>query len=411
MKLKFRKSAVASIAAMTMICSSLAGICYAENEIPAEETVSAAVKAETKKKLTEITAVKTDFDRCVESLAADDGQVYYIGHNEKAASYIFTLDEEGNVSAISMLTKNYANPEIRQAGGKIFVFYNAIEDFEALAAEDEDFSEADIMLMGGGIKDLYMIVFDRELNRLGSYDMTSISKDHYSQFVGVNSGQVCYSDGMNSRKLYISNYDGSDKKLLLDMKDTDHSDLFIDSVAMTETHAAVTLSDRRSSEIRRTYCGVVDLETGEFTIERHDDACSPEAYGNIIRWDSNYDWITPYQKEGHVLPKELVLFDGNEFRTMTTERPAEIGMVGSVIDSDGRIVTCDYGKNRVFRVYENGVCIQTIRLNQDDYCPDGATGFTMSFRSANKGIISVICGYFIDGKYYSTPIMIPYGNE
>lgn len=440
--MRFKKCAIVSIAAMAMLCSSLTGLCYADNDVLPEKTSAAASVSESQSKLSEITKVKTPFENIYECLITDDGQVYYVGSNSNDGGYIFTLDKKGNVDKKVKLYDYCAGIELKQIGENICVLYNGSYDLSPWIGDDtEEGWHAVTLPPDMGVKDLYMVMLDKELNQLSRNDITSYTKKKESQYVGVNSTSVIYAKGSFPKKLYTANYDGSDKKVILDLNETDYSDFFIESIAVTEKYAALTIKPYMRKEKDVDCCAAVDLETGELTVMEHDFSYFPEAFGDTMIWRCTLPYdrggyfeteeaYAKYREEqdaitearfkqsnevGYMSGVEYVIFKDGKFSTLRTEKPAEATWYAH-IDNDGRIMTTStddydnhYGYNLV-KVYEDSKLVQKIEVDPRDYCPDGAENPGVSLLTANDGILSFRYSYKLNGKYYYDILLVPYEN-
>ena len=439
--MKFKKCAIVSIAAMAMLCSSLAGFCDADSEIPPEETAVVETAA-AKNKLSEIAKIKSPFENISDCLITDDGQVYYVGSNSNDGGYIFTLDEKGNVAKKVKLYDYCAGVELKQIDENICVLYNGSYDLSPWTGDDTEEGWHQVFLPpDGGVKDLYMVMFDKELNQLSKHDITSYAKTKTAQYVDVNSTNVIYTKGSLPKKLYAANYDGSDKKVILDLNETDHSNFFIESIAVTEKYAALTIKPYMREETDVDRCAAVDLETSELTVLDHDFSYFPEAFGDTMIWRCTLPYdrggyfeseeaYAKYREEqdalnearfkqsnevGYMPGVEYVVFRDGKFSTVRTEKPTEATWYAHV-DNNGRVMTTStddydnhYGDNLV-KIYEDSRLVQKIKVDPRDHCPEGAENPGVSLLTANEGILSFRYSYKLNGKYYYDILLVPYEN-
>lgn len=336
---------------------------YAKND----STITSAAEKEVRKSdMASIRAEKTvssEFEHCEAVLVSDD--VYYIAYNYGGDSAkIVTLDENGNTVCSGDLGYS-ADFYVTQLDDRIYVVYNTF-------AKDNT------------IKKTCCKIFDMELNELAKHDISAYSKT--PQYVGVNKNGIVYS---KSGKICYADFDGKNKRVLLDLaKDCSGADS-ITSIAANNDYAAFTLGG-----FGGRYYGVIDLETGEIQIKNDNTVFYPEVHGNYIMFPS-------YLLEWDKASGKVVVFNGSGFKTIEPEMQLESGQGYCVMTQDGKLITQEfsepkYGEEKMcIRIYDgDGKRIKEIITEEGYYLAGNDEKIVYSFRDKNS-----------DNPYYATKII------
>lgn len=356
---------MAAVAAVTMSVNSG----YADMSVYAANSSETAAAAEREVRKSDMASIRSEknvsskFDNCKVVLVSDD--IYYIAYNYGGESAkIVTLDENGNTVRSGDLGYS-ADFYVTQLDDKIYVVYNTF-------SKDKS------------IKGTCCKIFDAELNEVAVHDISAYSKT--PQYVGVNKNGIIY---RKSGKLYYADFDGKNKKVLLDLaKDCSGADS-ITSVAANNDHAAFTLGG-----FGGRYYGVADLKTGEIQMKNDNTVFYPEVHGDYIMFPS-------YLLDWNKASGKVIVFNGSGFNTVETETQLESAQGYCTMTVDGRLITQEFSeskygeKNMCVRIYsETGKCIKEI-ITEKGYYPAGKDKKVVySFHNENN-----------DSPYFDTKII------
>ena len=395
-KMKKLSVLMAALAAVTMTVSSgYADIpAYAKNSKPVTETaenkteMSAALKGEIK--------VKTDF-KVTKAILVTDDRVYYTGNNRGRNVTVFSTDHEGNIKD-SLEIKSDLKDEngafstygetMKQVGDHIYFFYTATPYFELNLPETGEWVAIPDGVVIPKPQSFKCVKLDKELNIIDEFELKDYTKSTYTQDVDINSTKIAYIK--SGRKIYTVNHDGSGKKLLYTAGDEGLDMYHINSIAMNEdfigfmgqrsrgTHTVIKGSDGSTvyqGDPDYIYCGIIDLKTGELTLEENDGAAFAKAYGSIITWNdsSTEAWSG---KNGRIYT-----YDGKKFGAVKTKTAYE--SYYHAVDNEGRIIGYDIRGNTV-QVYENGKLKKEVTVNDKNNEQVGFVNFT-----ANNGVAAI----------------------
>lgn len=337
---------MAAVAAVTMAVNSgyadLPVYAKTDKSVTDETSAKSAEKEVRKSDLAGIRSERTvcsKFDHCKAVLVSDE--IYYIAYNYGGVSaQIVTLDENGDVVQKGDLGYS-ADFYVTQLDDRIYVMYSTYT--------------RDNIKTGTACK-----IFDTELNEIAEYDTAKFAKD--PQYMAVNKNGVIYS---KSGKIYSADFDGKNKRALLDLdKDCIGADS-ITSVAANNDYAAFTLGG-----FGGRYYGVIDLKTGEIQMKNDNTVFYPEVHGDYIMFPS-------YLLEWNKASGKVVVFDGSEFKTIEPEMQLESGQGYCTMTMDGRLITQEFSEskygeeNMCIRVYgKDGNRLKEI-ITETGYYPAG----------------------------------------
>lgn len=318
--------------------------------------ISAATKkSKSKTNLSDIISQKnvySEFDYCEAVLVTDD--IYYIAYNYGGVSAkIVTLNESGDIVHSGDLGYS-ANFYVTHLDDKIYVVYNKYKK-------------------DNNAKETYCKIFDVELNELASYNITAFSRD--PQYVAVNKNGIIYK---KAAKVYSVGFDGKNKKVILDLaEDCDGAD-FISSLVANNDYAAFTAQGYDG-----WYYGVISLKTNKVQIINDDTIFYPKVYGNYIMFPSR---LLKWNKASG----KIVIFNGNEFKTIKPKTQLESGQSYCVMTTGGKVITQEFSEskygeeNMCIRVYdENGKCLKEIITEEGFYLTGNNEVIVYSFIDKN----------------------------
>lgn len=382
---------MAVAAAVTMAVSSgYADIpAYAKNSKSVTEAAekktekSAALKGEIK--------VKTDF-KVTKAILVSDDRIYYIGNNRGRNVTVFSTDHEGNIKNSLEIKSNLKDENgafstygetMKQVGDYLYYFYTATPYFELNLPETGEWVAIPDGVVIPKPQSFKCVKLDKELNIIDEYELKDYVKSAEEQFVDVNSTKIAYVK--SGKKIYTVNHDGSGKKLLYTVGDNGIDTYHVNSIAMNEDYIAFMAQGSRGTyttikgsdgttiyqgDPDHTYCGIIDLKTGEVKLEEKDGAAFVKAYENIFTWnDSSKE---PWSGKGGT----IYTYDEKSFGSVKTKTAYE--SYYHTVDSDGRLIGCDL-KTPCLNVYENGKLVKTVPISDSEY--SGFVTFT-----ANNGV-------------------------
>lgn len=312
-------------------------------------------KGKSKTNLSDVKSKKniySGFDHCEAVLVIDD--IYYIAYNYGGTSAkIVTLNESGDIVHSGELGYS-ANFYVTHLDDKIYVVYNKYKK-------------------DNNAKETYCKIFDVELNELASYNITAFSRD--PQYVAVNKNGIIYK---KAAKVYSVGFDGKNKKVILDLaEDCDGAD-FISSLVANNDYAAFTAQGYDG-----WYYGVISLKTNKVQIINDDTIFYPKVYGNYIMFPSR---LLKWNKASG----KIVIFNGNEFKTIKPKTQLESGQSYCVMTTGGKVITQEFSeskygeKNMCIRVYdESGKCLKEIITEEGFYLTGNNELIVYSFIDKN----------------------------
>lgn len=388
---------MAAVAAVTIAvnCGYADVPVYAKNDKPVTEAAekknekSAALKGEIK--------VKTDF-KVPKAILVSDDRVYYTGSGSGRNVTVFSTDYEGNIKNSLEIKSDLKDDNgafstygdtMKQVGDYLYYFYTATPYIELNLPETGEWVTLDSTVYTPYYytpQSFKCLKLDKELNIIDEYELKDYAKSE--QFVDVNDTKFAYIK--SGRKIYTVNHDGSGKKLLYTAGDEGLDMYHINSIAMTEdfigfmgqrsrgTHTVIKGSDGSTvyqGDPDYIYCGIIDLKTGELTLEENDGAAFAKAYGSIITWNdsSTEAWSG---KNGRIYT-----YDGKDFGSVKTKTAYE--SYYHAVDNEGRIIGYDIRGNTV-QVYENGKLKKEVTVNDKNNEQVGFVNFT-----ANNGVAAI----------------------
>lgn len=312
-------------------------------------------KGKSKTNLSDVKSKKniySGFDHCEAVLVIDD--IYYIAYNYGGTSAkIVTLNESGDIVHSGELGYS-ANFYVTHFDDRIYVVYNKYKK-------------------DNNIKETYCKIFDVELNELASYNITAFSRD--PQYFAVNKNGIIYK---KAAKVYSVDFDGKNKKVILDLAADCKGANSISALAANNDYAAFTAQGNGG-----WYYGVIDLKTNKAQIINDDKIFYPRVYGNYIMFPSQLlEWDKASGK--------IVVYNGNEFKTIEPKTQLESGKGYCAMTTDGKVITQEfsetkYGKeNMCIRVYnENGKCLKEIITEKGFYLAGNNELIVYSFIDKN----------------------------
>ena len=273
--MKLKRKIFASALSLSMLAGCLSGICYADNE----NGISITENSDEKQiDITKISGAVEGYSYITEAVITDSGKIICIGE-KNSCNYIFEIDTNGKIIAEKPLGE-ITDYTLKNSGNKICLLYReySAPDIDFDSIDDENISEVTAAFLSAS-KDLYSAVYDEELNLS--------SKTNISSSFGVSRNQYCDTDGericyvTDRTKLYISDIDGGNNKLVSDINEIGYSGYFISDMALADKYAALTISDGYS-----VIYAAVDIETGEiFTKNAPKKFSRIKVNGNIISWN------------------------------------------------------------------------------------------------------------------------------
>ena len=273
--MKLKRKIFASALSLSMLAGCLSGICYADNE----NGISIAENSDEKQiDITTISDAVKGYSYISETVITDSGKIICIGE-KNSHNYIFEIDKSGKLITENSLGE-ITDYTLKNNGNKIILLYReySATDIDFDSVDDENISEVTAAFLSAS-KDLYSAVYDEELNL--------ISKTNISSLFGVSRNQYCDTDGericyvTDRTKLYISDTDGGNNRLVSDINESGYPGYFISDMALADKYVALTISDGYS-----VIYAAVDIETGEiFTKNAPRKFSRIKVSGNIISWN------------------------------------------------------------------------------------------------------------------------------
>lgn len=319
--------------------------------------------------ISEKVELQTDYDMLLARLVDDEGNIYLsaynVGSNSQALSpKILKMDTSGKIIA----SCDGRADVIKQIGNKIYVLTERFDD--------------DFKTKLSGVK---CRVYSKDLKLKKTYKLTFAKS---CQFADVNSKKVCYLKG---EKIYLSDLNGKNKKVICDFKSKELNGAFCQGVALTEKYAAFTAVKSVNNK-RVTYCGALDLETGELQLEEQPLLWLPKPFNETIIWNSNASGSGSASSGS----SQIVVFKDGSFSTVKTKTKLE-SLNDVTVDSKGNIITTGYSSGEGFyRIYADGKSKKTA-YNDSYVCA-----------AANCEIIAHSYTVKIGNKYYVKTVLIPY---
>ena len=273
--MKLKRKIFASALSLSMLAGCLSGICYADNE----NGISITENSDEKQiDITKISGAVEGYSYITEAVITDNGKIICIGE-KNSCNYIFEIDKSGKIIAEKSLGE-ITDYTLKNSGNKICLLYReySAPDIDFDSVDDENISEVTAAFLSAS-KDLYSAVYDEELNL--------ISKTNISSSFGVSRNQYCDTDGericyvTDRTKLYISDIDGGNNRLVSDINESGYPGYFISDMSLADKYAVLTISDGYS-----VIYAAVDIETGEIFTEKASKKFSRiKVSGNIISWN------------------------------------------------------------------------------------------------------------------------------
>lgn len=279
--------------------------------------------------------IKTKYEFNPAYLVTDDGKVYYLGYNSDYPAkdippYIFTMDDNGNITHSAQLSFNWANIRFKQTGDNICVIYNVMEK--------------------GKIKKCVCEKFNKNLKNIGKYDLSS-----FGEFFDITNDKIAY---YKRGKIYTCGLDGKNKKEAVNLSGEFSSSTEITSIAVNDKYITYTFKDTMSDNIKY-YLGYYSIKskTGKYyesELVKGTAAFDNNMlyYSHIRNAKSDYSWGQTPVMEGS--GKYISIIDGKvkTTKTIDTLEPAR----GGVLTNDGKIISWSSHKNGKGRV--DGICIR-----------------------------------------------------
>ncbi|MDE5860252.1 MAG: hypothetical protein K2H23_07740, partial [Oscillospiraceae bacterium] len=326
-------------------------------------------------------------------------RIYYVGNNKGRNCTVFSTDYEGNVKK-SLEIKSGLKDEngelstygetIKQVGDYLYYFYTATPYIDLNLPETGEWVDVTGVLTPYYYtpQSFKCLKLDKELNIIDEYELKDYVKGGQEQFVDVNSTKIAYVK--SGKKIYTMNHDGSGKKLLYTVGDKGIDTYHVNSIAMNEDYIVFmaqasrgtykTLKGSNGTTIYEydpdyTYCGIIDLKTGEVTLENKDGASFVKTNGSIFMWEDNS--TEPWSGKNGTIHT----FDGKSLSSIKTKSSYE--SYYHTADDDGKIMGVDIKAN-VIRIYENDKLTKTVSISDN-----GNENFTIGDFAANNGIAAV----------------------
>lgn len=313
--------------------------------------------------------LQTNYDTLLARLVDDEGNIYFsaynVGNNSQALNLkILKMNTSGEIIA----SCDGRADVIKQIGNKIYVLTERFDD--------------DFKTKISGIK---CRVYSKDLKLEKTYKLTFAKS---CQFADVSKNKVCYLKGS---KLYLCNLNGKNRKVICTFNSEELKDCFCQGVALTEKYAAFTAVKSVNNK-RVTYCGAVDLKTGELQLEEMPLLWLPKSFNETIIWNSNASGSGSVNSGS----SQIVVFKDGSFSTVKTKTKLE-SLNAAIADSEGNIITNGYSSGEGFyRIYADGKS-KKVAFNDTYVCA-----------AANCGIIAHSYTVKIGNKYYVRTVLIPY---
>ena len=402
--MRYIKNIFAVFAAAAMMCSTFSGVCYAADKTETSVTDEKNLSG----KQIEITSLTDKF--LDHPIITDDGTIYAIG-KKNSKNYILAIDNDGNIMAKTAID-DYANAVLKQSGDNIIFIRNGYEEpdinidysnsvngYVSLTAEQGPAFQM-------AIKNLYLTVYDKDLNKISENNITEFTKKKSSQYADANSSMLVYTKG---GKLYTSDHDGKNKKVILDLADSEYSNCNIAALAVNENYAGLLVSNYSDSY----YAAAVDLKTGEITSKKLKEQVNPDVQNGIITW--TYRQYYDYTKYNPSKITNTYFKDGK----FVTDQIYNKGKYTSYTYTDSSGKTFSQALDKSTNIYtinmtENGKTVKITDIDTDKLCPAGAVHSGIQLKAANNGIIVVRLDWYQDENYNggkSDLLLIPYETE
>ena len=273
--MKLKRKIFASALSLSMLAGCLSGICYAADENGISITENSGEKQIEFQKLSDNLQ---GYSYISETVITDSGKTICIGA-KNSRNYIFEIDKSGKLIAEKPLSE-ITDYTLKSCGDKIILLYReySAPDIDFDSVDDENISEVTAAFLSAS-KDLYSAVYDEELNLISKINISSLFGVSRNQYCDADSERICYIT--DRTKLYISDTDGANNKLVSDINEIGYPGYFISDMALADKYAALTISNGYS-----VIYAAVDIETGEiFTKNAPQKFSSIKVSGNIISWN------------------------------------------------------------------------------------------------------------------------------
>lgn len=367
------KTIAAAAAALTLAFSCVP-MAYAVKDAPAAQTETEAAE-KTSVEFTLGKELEAPYNGTV-MLSSDDGTAYYQGYESNSETHrliIYTLDESGGIEH-SFSVYSYVNDKgekigmmnysLKQVGEYLYLLYSEVKGFNSL-------------------RDNVIVKLDKELNEIESYRAPK------GWNIDTNGEKIVYMKA--NKTIYSTDMDGSNKQLLY-TAGQDGKLYGLNFIAVSGDYAGFQGKWADSSPKNdKDYCGIINLKTGEVTLEEQRSVQQLYNSNGKIIWYSS-EWRDIRESASIQVPKmeyfddgESYVLDNGEFYVLKTQSPVESRDL--TVDNDGNVITYnyyDYGKkgNWSFKIYRDNKLIGT--YSTDLAGLKGICGFT-----ANNGIITV----------------------
>lgn len=407
--MKFRRNIFAAFAAAAMMCSTFSGVCYAadktETSVTDENNLS-----EKQINIERISDQLTEYS-LYQQIITDDGTIYSLG-KKNSKYYLFAIDRDGNITAKT--ETNACTGVLKQSGDNIIFMWNGYEDPGINIDSSNGWispTEEQGLAYQMAVKDLYLTVYDKDLNKISENDITKSTKKKSSQYADANSSMLVYT---KSGKLYTSDHDEKNKKVILDLADTEYSDCNIAALVVNENYAGLLVTDHSD----KNYAAAVDLETGNTKLKKLSEQTIPKAENGIITWTSckyldydaekiayNSSEITNiYFKDGKFVTEKI--YDKDKFTSILTCTDSSGKTFSQALDKSSNIYTIN--------MTENGKTLKITDIDTEKLFPADAARPNIELKAANGGVIVVRYVWYQDNNYNgvkSDLLFIPYETE
>ena len=273
--MKLKRKIFASALSLSMLAGCLSGICYADNE----NGISITEDPDEKQiDIANISGAVEGYSYITEAVITDSGKIICIGQ-KNSCNYIFEIDTNGKLIAEKSLGE-ITDYTLKSCGDKICLLYReySAPDIDLDSIDDENINEITAAFLSAS-KDLYSAVYGEELNLISKTNISSLFGVSNNQYCDADDERICYVT--DRTKLYISDTDGGNNRLVSDISENGYSGYFISGMAIADKYAALTISDGYS-----VIYAAVDIETGEiFTKKAPQGFSCIKVSGNIISWN------------------------------------------------------------------------------------------------------------------------------
>lgn len=411
--MKFRRNIFAAFAAAAMMCSTFSGVCYAADKTEASVTDEKNLSGK-QIEITNLSDKLTGYSLNIQ-IITDDGIIYALG-SKNSKNYILALDKDGNITAKATVN-DCADHVLKQSGDNIIFIRNGFEDPDINIDSSKSLNgwvsltEEQGMAYLTAIKDLYLTVYDKDLNKISENNITAFTKKRSAQYADANSSMLVYTKG---GKLYTSDHDGKNKKVILDLADTTYSDCSIAALAVNENYAGLLITNHSD----KNYAAAVDLKTGEITSTKLSGQILPKAENGLITWTSYKYLDNNAEKKAYESSKitNIYLKDG-KFVTEQFYDKDKFTSILTCTDSSGRTFTQVLDKSSniyTINMTENGKTVKITDIDANKLFPADAVYPAIELKAANDGIIAVRYVWYQDKNYNggkSDIMLIPYETE